>query len=104
MKVRLNPTDFWNPFLSETLADGVLQFSGGCWDVFRDAVQPQVGTVHYVRLAAALGGTDWVIITVIGQTGVLRSCSKNNSVSRKRSLRVTNKRTYKFSLKLSQES
>lgn len=46
--------------------------------MLRDAVQSQIGTVHHVRLTAAFGGTDRVIVAVVVQPGVLRSCREIN--------------------------
>lgn len=48
-----------------------LQFTGGCWDVLRDLGELQVGAVHHVGLAAALGRTHWIAVAGIIQTGVL---------------------------------
>ena len=48
-----------------------LQLSGGGWDVFRDLGETQVGAVHHVGLAAALGWTDRVVVALVVQPGVL---------------------------------
>lgn len=49
------------------------QFGGGGRDVLRDLGEAQVGAVHHISLAAALGRTHWVIAALRVQAGVLRA-------------------------------